>query len=51
VGEIVEEAVRRYLEASSITDLDAGGIAETQVRLICELQDMPGETEDDRGGL
>jgi predicted transcriptional regulator len=34
VGEIVEEAVRQYLEASAITDLDASEIAETQTMLI-----------------
>lgn len=41
VGEIVEEAVRQYLEASAITDLDAAEIAEAQVKLMGELQDTP----------
>jgi len=38
VGEIVEEAVRQYLEASAITDLDAGEVTETQIKLIGELR-------------
>jgi len=41
VGEIVEEAVRQYLEASAITDLDANDVAETQARLMGELRDVP----------
>ncbi len=41
VGEIVEEAVRQYLEASAITDLGVSDIAEAQVKLLRELQDVP----------
>lgn len=41
VDEIVEEAVRQYLEASAITDLDSDQIAETQAKLIGELQGIP----------
>lgn len=40
VGEVVEEAVRQYLEASAITDLDPGQIAEAQAKLMGELQDF-----------
>jgi predicted transcriptional regulator len=38
VGEIVEEAVRKYLEASAITDLEPGQIAEAQAKLMGELR-------------
>lgn len=34
---IVEDAVRQYIEAASITDLDAQEIASTQEALIAEL--------------
>lgn len=40
VGEVVEEAVWQYLEAAAITDLDAADVAETQVELVGELQDV-----------
>lgn len=45
VGEIVEEAVRQYLEASAITDLDARDVAEAQAKLIGELQVIPERTD------
>jgi predicted transcriptional regulator len=35
--EIVEEAIRQYIEASSITDVDAREVAETQEALVREL--------------
>jgi predicted transcriptional regulator len=38
VGEVVEEAVRQYLEAAAITDLDAADVAEAQMKLVGELQ-------------
>ena len=41
VGVLVEEAVREYLVAVAITDLDSAEIAETQVELIGELRDVP----------
>jgi predicted transcriptional regulator len=34
---LVEEAIRQYLEASAITDLDATQAAETQAALLGEL--------------
>lgn len=37
VGVLVEEAVREYLEAAAITDLDPAEVAETQVALMDEL--------------
>lgn len=41
VGTLVEEAVREYLEAAAITDLDPAEVAETQVALLAELRDVP----------
>lgn len=40
VSALVEEAVREYLEAAAITDLDPAEIAETQVALMGELRDV-----------
>ena len=37
VRTLVEEAVRQYLEAVAITDLDATQVAETQAALLGEL--------------
>jgi len=37
IVEIVEDAVRQYLEAAAITDLGADQVAETQAKLISEL--------------
>lgn len=39
VCELVEEAVRQYLEAAAITDLDTADVAETQAALAGELRD------------
>ena len=47
LGVIIEEAIRTYVEAASITDLDPADIAETQVALIGELR---GLTEWKDGG-
>ncbi len=38
---LVEEAVRGYLEAAAITDLDPAEVAEAQVALIGELGEIP----------
>jgi predicted transcriptional regulator len=40
VGVIVEEALREYLVAVAITDLDPAEVAEAQAALIGELQDV-----------
>ena len=40
VRELVEEAVRQYLAAAALTDLDAGQVAETQAALLAELPDL-----------
>jgi predicted transcriptional regulator len=41
IGALLEAAVRQYLEAEAITDLDAEEIPETQMALIGELRDLP----------
>lgn len=38
MGEILEDAIRLYIEASAITDLGAAEVAETQVALAGELR-------------
>ncbi len=38
---LVEEAVRRYVEAAAITDVSPEGIAETQEKLASEFTDSP----------
>jgi len=38
---LVEEAVRTYLEAAAVSDLDAEQVAETQMALIGELSLLP----------
>lgn len=38
---LVEEAVRQYLEALAITDLDSEDIAEAQAALLGELPRLP----------
>lgn len=40
VEDVVEEAMRQYLEAISITDIDSSQIAETQSALLAELPDI-----------
>lgn len=37
---LVEEAVRTYLEAAAVSDLDAEQVAETQMALIGELSEL-----------
>ena len=41
VGALVEEAVREYLEAAAITDLEPAEVAEAQVALVGELGELP----------
>lgn len=38
---IVEEAIRLYLEAVAITDVDSKDIADTQTALLAELPPIP----------
>jgi len=41
VRALVEEAIRQYLEATAITDVDADELAETQAALLGELPRIP----------
>jgi predicted transcriptional regulator len=41
LGVLVEEAVRQYLEAAAITDLDAHAVADAQAALLGELPHIP----------
>lgn len=38
MGEILEEAIRLYIDAAAITDLDAAEVAEAQITLVSELR-------------
>ena len=38
---VVVDALRQYLEASAITDLDAADVGEAQLRLVNELPNAP----------
>jgi predicted transcriptional regulator len=40
IGELVEEALRQYLEAAAISDLDSFAIGETQIKLAGELREI-----------
>jgi predicted transcriptional regulator len=37
VAELIEDAIRQYLEAAAITDLDPNQVAEAQAKLLNEL--------------
>lgn len=37
IAELIEDAIRQYLEAAGITDLDPNQVAETQAKLLIEL--------------
>lgn len=37
IAELIEDAVRQYLEAAAITDVDPKEVAETQAELLTEL--------------
>jgi predicted transcriptional regulator len=37
IAEIIGDAVRQYLEAAAITDVDPNQVAETQAELLSEL--------------
>ena len=41
IGALVEDAVRQYLEAAAITDLDSAEVAESQAALVGELSGIP----------
>jgi hypothetical protein len=46
-GELVEDAVRQYLEAAAITDVDPNQVADTQAKLLRELPPIPKWEADD----
>ena len=47
IAELIEDAVRQYLEAAAITDVDPNQVAETQAKLLSEfLPVSKWETED-----
>jgi predicted transcriptional regulator len=37
IAELIEDAIRQYLEAAAITDVDPKEVAETQAKLLSEL--------------
>ena len=37
IAELIEDAVRQYLEAATITDIEPNQVAETQTKLLSEL--------------
>lgn len=37
IAELIEDAVRQYLEAAAITDVDPNQVAEAQTELLSEL--------------
>jgi predicted DNA-binding protein len=41
VSLLVEEAVRNFLEAEAITDLEPSAVGDTQMALARELRDVP----------
>ena len=41
LGVLVEEAVRQYLEAAAITDLDAHEVPDAHAALLAELPHIP----------
>ena len=47
IAELIEDAVRQYLEAAASTDIDPNQIAETQAKLLSEFPPVSKwETED-----
>ena len=41
LSKLVEDAVRQYVEAAAITDLDPSEVAEAQADLVRELPPLP----------
>lgn len=46
VDQLVEEAIRQYLDSAAITDLDNAEVAETQMKLAPELADASSPWSD-----
>jgi predicted transcriptional regulator len=47
IAELIEDAIRQYLETAAITDLDSNQVAETQVKLLSELPPISKWEADD----
>jgi predicted transcriptional regulator len=47
IAELIEDAVRQYLEAAAITDVDLNQVAETQTELLGELSPISKWDTDD----
>lgn len=47
VSALVEDAVRQYIEAAAITDVEPAEVAEAQATLLRELSDVPVWKSDD----
>jgi predicted transcriptional regulator len=47
IAELIEDAVRQYLEAAGITDVDPNQVAETQAKLLGELPPISKWETDD----
>ena len=47
IAELIEDALRQYLEAAAITDLDQNQVAETQGKLLSELSPISKWEADD----
>jgi len=41
IDSLIQEAIREYLEAAAITDLEPAEVAQAQVALVGELQGIP----------
>lgn len=41
IDSLVEEAVRDYLQAAAITDVDPSEVGQTQIQLAPELAELP----------
>jgi len=42
LAEVVEAALRSYIEAEAITDIESADVAATQIALVSELTDIDG---------
>ena len=47
IAELIEDAVRQYLETAAITDLEPNQVAETQAKLLGELPPISKWEADD----
>jgi predicted transcriptional regulator len=47
ITELIEDAIRQYLEAAAITDVNPNQVAETQAKLLSELPSIAKWEVDD----